>query len=166
MRNLFNFYYFSNAISSQNVSVHMLEPGLHGTQLLNEEVIKKGMYKDFHSAPREVQEYYGEKCLETCKYKTFLLLIFLQVRYVFGSYLPCTQNHNNGCSKFQLICQSFHEYNWNPKRKLKPDPSILSLVNKDLHHKSIEKVIRKVKNLVQYIRWYLSYLLKEMSTYT
>lgn len=59
-------------LSGQNVSVHMLEPGLHGTQLLDEAAVQKAMYRDFKAAPQEVQEYYGEKCFEfyswfTCK---------------------------------------------------------------------------------------------------
>lgn len=53
-----------NIIANQNVSVHILEPGLHGTDILNEKVIKEGIDKVFHSAPKEVQDYYGEKSLE------------------------------------------------------------------------------------------------------
>lgn len=47
----------------------MLEPGLHGTDILNKKVIKDGIYSVFNSAPQEVQDYYGEKSLESCKYK-------------------------------------------------------------------------------------------------
>lgn len=59
---------------NQNVSVHMLEPGLHGTDILNKKVIKDGIYSVFNSAPQEVQDYYGEKSLESYIWSTVKLM--------------------------------------------------------------------------------------------
>lgn len=52
------------SLRSQNVSVHILEPGLFRTELFNFDRILKNIYKDFEAAPARTQEYYGKKCLE------------------------------------------------------------------------------------------------------
>lgn len=52
------------AIRSQKVSVHLLEPGLFATNLINLKQLLKNSYKLFDEAPQDIQDYYGKKCLE------------------------------------------------------------------------------------------------------
>ena len=68
------------------MSVHILEPGLFKTELFNFDLILKNIYKDFEAAPKEIQEYYGRKCLEDCKNQ------FLSISI--NSYVPIYANDN------------------------------------------------------------------------
>lgn len=52
------------AIRSQNISVHLVEPGLFATNLVNTDNILKSSYKIFNEAPQRIQDYYGKRCLE------------------------------------------------------------------------------------------------------
>ena len=58
---------FRRAMDPFGVSVHIISPGFHGTNIVNKDIIIQSFTKAFERASPEIQEQYGRPYIEDSK---------------------------------------------------------------------------------------------------